>query len=881
MKSSEVREKFLSYFESQGHKRVPSSSLVPQDDPTLLFTNAGMNQFKKVFLGQEKRDYKRAASSQKCMRAGGKHNDLENVGQTARHHTFFEMLGNFSFGNYFKKEAVAYAWEFCTKVLGLPKDKLYITIYEKDDEAEKFWITTDSFLKGRIFRFGEKDNFWSMGETGPCGPCSELVYDQGEEFGCGKSSCGVGCECDRYLELWNLVFMQFDRDENGKLNPLPAPSVDTGMGLERTAAVLQKVKSNYETDLFMPIIQKVEKLCSKRYSPDKDGISFRVIADHIRALTFCIADGAIPSNEGRGYVLRRILRRAARHGRLLDLHEPFLYQLTDKVIETLGKVYPEIRAKKSHIDLVIKSEEEGFERTLDRGIELFESVAAKVLSSGRKVIPGEEVFKLYDTYGFPVDLTEVMAEEKGLHADLEGFERELEKQRERSRVSSDFAFPVEMSARVTAHPTLSIRKLPADTKFIGYDHFEAESVVQDIWESKSGQQYLVLEVTPFYAEAGGQVGDTGKIKTEKTDITVGDTRRENEIILHLVADSKIDTEGLKGSKAFAQVDKVRRKAIMKNHTVTHLLHKALRDILGEHVHQAGSLVAPDRMRFDFTHFKALDNSTLERLEYEVNQRIWENYDVSPLPDIPLEEAKKMGAMALFGEKYGDKVRVIKIGDYSLELCGGTHVRTTGEIGLFRITQETAVAAGVRRIEALTGEGAYKMTQEERNKLVHGISLLQSDEENYLLKLENLLQQQKAQERRIRELQGEILKNKLEELLAKAPKVEDVPIITVNVDASSKDDLLFLADVFRAKIPTAVGVLAWVNQDKVSFVTVVTDDLVKKRGLKAGDIVKEIASQIGGEGGGRPNLAFGGAKDTRKLQEVLAHLPEIVAKFLNK
>jgi alanyl-tRNA synthetase len=456
----------------------------------------------------------------------------------------------------------------------------------------------------------------------------------------------------------------------------------------------------------------------------------------------------------------------------------------------------------------------------------------------------------------------------------------LEKQRERSRVSSDFAFPVEMSARVTAHPTLSIRKLPADTKFIGYDHFEAESVVQDIWESKSGQQYLVLEVTPFYAEAGGQVGDTGKIKTETADIKIGDTRKENEIILHLVADSKIDQD-LKGSKAFAQVDKVRRKAIMKNHTVTHLLHKALRDILGEHVHQAGSLVAPDRMRFDFTNFKALDKETVDKLEYEVNQRIWENYDVSPLPDIPLEEAKKMGAMALFGEKYGDKVRVIKIGDYSLELCGGTHVRTTGEIGLFRITQETAVAAGVRRIEAVTGEGAYKITQQEKSRLLQGIRLLQSDTESYLAKLENLLQQQKSQEKRIRELQGEILKNKLEELLAKAPKVEDVPVITLNVDASSKDDLLFLADVFRAKIPTAVGVLAWVNQDKVSFVTVVTDDLVKKKGLKAGDIVKEIASRIGGEGGGRPNLAFGGAKDTRKLQEVLAHLPEIVAKFLNK
>ncbi len=874
MKSSEVREKFLSYFESQGHKRIASSSLVPQDDPTLLFTNAGMNQFKKVFLGQERRDYKRAASSQKCMRAGGKHNDLENVGQTARHHTFFEMLGNFSFGDYFKKDAVAYAWEFCTRVLALPKERLYITIYEKDDEAEKFWLATDSFLKGRIYRFGEKDNFWSMGETGPCGPCSELLYDQGKEFSCGKPNCGVGCECDRYLELWNLVFMQFDRDENGKLNPLPAPSVDTGMGLERTAAVLQRVKSNYETDLFLPIIEKVEKLAGKKYSSDTKGVSFRVIADHIRALTFCIADGVIPSNEGRGYVLRRILRRAARHGRLLDLHEPFLYQLTDKVVETLGKVYPEIKAKRSHINLVIKSEEEGFERTLDRGLELFESVAAKVISAGEKVIPGEEVFKLYDTYGFPVDLTEVMAREKGLHADLEGFEKELEKQRERSRTTSTFAT---VGIIATGAESSEARN---ETKFVGYDTLEAESIIQEVWESSSGQKYLVLGVTPFYAEAGGQVGDTGKIMTEKTDFTVADTRKEDVTILHLITETNISKE-LKGCKALAQVDKARRKAIMKNHTVTHLLHKALRDILGEHVHQAGSLVAPDRMRFDFTHFKALDQETVDKLEYEVNQHIWENFDVIPLSDIPLEEAKKMGAMALFGEKYGDKVRVIKIGDYSLELCGGTHVRTTGEIGLFRITHETAVAAGVRRIEAVTGEGAYKLTQVERNKLVHGLSLLQSDEESYLVKLENLLQQQKIQEKRIRELQGEILKNKLEELLAKAPKVEDIPVITLNVDASSRDDLLFLADIFREKIPTAVGVLTWVNQDKVSFVTVVTDDLVKKRGLKAGDIVKEIASRIGGEGGGRANLAFGGVKEVNKMQEILEHLPVIVEKFLKK
>src|SRR3972149_3665380 len=724
MKSFEIRDKFLKYFQSQGHQLVPSSSLVPQDDPSILFTNAGMNQFKKVFLGLEKRNYKRAVSSQKCMRAGGKHNDLENVGQTARHHTFFEMLGNFSFGDYFKKEAVAFAWEFCTKVLSLPKEKFYVTIYEKDEEAEKLWIGADIFLKNRIYRFGEKDNFWAMGDTGPCGPCSELVFDQGKQFSCGKPGCGVGCECDRYLELWNMVGTERDSDQNGRVNPLPAPSVDTGMGLERTAAVLQGAKSNYETDLFLPIIEKVEKLCSKRYSANQSGISFRVIADHIRALAFCIADGVVPSNEGRGYVLRRILRRGARHGRLLDLHQPFLFQLTEEVIETLGSVYPEIRAKQEYIELVIKSEEEGFERTLDRGLELFESVASRVLQSKQKVIPGQEVFKLYDTYGFPVDLTEVMAKEKGLQVDLEGFQRELELQRERSRSAGSFTTAGVGIIGAVGSETKS------ETKFVGYDTLVAESIVQEIWESPTGQQYIVLEVTPFYAEAGGQVGDTGKILTELAQIDVADTKRENEIILHLVNLSKVN-KSVKGTKALAQVDKVRRKAIMKNHTVTHLLHKALRDTLGEHVHQAGSLVAPDRMRFDFTHFKALEQAALEKIEYEVNQRIWENYEVLPLFDLPLEEAKKMGAMALFGEKYGDRVRVIKIGDYSLELCGGTHVRSTGEIRLFRITQETAVASGVRRIEAVTGEEAFNLIKQERDRLTKGVGLLQSDQESDL------------------------------------------------------------------------------------------------------------------------------------------------------
>ncbi len=872
MKSSEIREKFLKYFESRGHARVGSSSLIPANDPTLLFTNAGMNQFKKIFVGQEKAKFKRAVSAQKCMRAGGKHNDLENVGQTARHHTFFEMLGNFSFGDYFKKEAAEFAWEFFIKELGLPKERLYITIYEKDDEAERVWLATDSFLKGRIYRFGEKDNFWSMGETGPCGPCSEIVYDQGKEFGCGKPDCKIGCECDRYLELWNLVFMQYDRDEKGKMNPLPAPSVDTGMGLERTAAVLQGTKSNYETDAFLPIIKKTESLCGKKYQDDKNRVSFRVIADHIRALTFCIADGIIPSNEGRGYVVRRILRRAARHGRLLELPSPFLDRLTDEVIKSLGPVYPEIKTQKKQIDLVLKSEEENFERTLDRGIELFEEIASQTTKSKSAAIAGEEVFKLYDTYGFPPDLTEVMAKEKGLHVDMAGFEKELEKQRERSKAGSSFT-----SAGATISGKEGSDKIK-QTRFVGYDSLESDSVVEEVWTSPEGDKYLVLEITPFYAEAGGQVGDTGRVKSPEKEIAITDTQKENDVILHRVAQAEVNPS-IKGAKVKAQVDKIRRRAIMRNHTVTHLLHKALRDILGEHVRQAGSLVAPDRMRFDFTHFRGLESDMLDKIETEVNQRILENYDVTPVPDVPFDEAKKMGAMALFGEKYGDKVRVINIGNYSLELCGGTHVRTTGEIGLFRITQETSVASGVRRIEALTGEEAYKSVQNIKLKLEQGVSLLGADPDSYLAKLQELLNLEKMHQKRIRELQGQEFKRELEKLKSGAPQVDGVRVITAKVDTSEKDDLLHLADIFKSQAAPAVGVLLSVNGEKVNLLTVVTDDVVKAKNLKAGDIVKEISAQIGGQGGGRPNLAFGGGKNSEKVNQVLTDLPEIIRKFL--
>ena len=879
MKSSETREKFLKYFQSKGHQLVPSSSLVPQDDPSLLFTNAGMNQFKKVFLGLEKRDYMRAVSAQKCMRAGGKHNDLENVGLTARHHTFFEMLGNFSFGDYFKKEAVAYGWEFFTSAkngLGLPKDRIYITIYEKDEESYQIWKLVDSGLKDKIYRFGEKDNFWSMGETGPCGPCSELIFDRGKQFSCGKPTCGVGCDCDRFIELWNLVFMQFNRNEAGKMESLPAPSVDTGLGLERVCAVLQNVGSNYETDLFLPIISKIEKLSKKKYSTGESGVSFRVIADHIRALTFCIADGVIPSNEGRGYVVRRILRRAARHGKLLNLSSPFLYQLTEVVVDIMGKQYPEIKPKKSQVDLVIKSEEESFEKTLDKGLELFEKVARQVIKQGKKVIPGEEVFKLHDTYGFPPDLTQVMAKEKSLEIDWEGFEKELNTQRVRSQKASKFdALP----------KTSGLGSKVKKVEFVGYDNLETDTTVEEIWDSPSGKKFLILQKTPFYAESGGQVGDTGKIAQEQLNLQVLDTQKENEIILHLIEsnNSKLDKK-IKGLGVSAQVDKARRKAIMKNHTATHLLHKALRELLGEHVHQAGSLVAPDRLRFDFSHFKELTDEELSKLEFDINQRIWENLEVLSIFDVPSKEALAMGAMALFGEKYGDKVRVIKIGDYSLELCGGTHTKTTGEIGIFRIVSETGVASGVRRIEAITGEKAYKLMQEERNKLLQGANLLKTDLDKYLNRLEHLLEEKKRIENKLKELEGDRASGLAEKLFQETQEIKGVKYLAVNLgQIESKEQLLNLADSFR-KIPEFeisyfIGTFVAQINHNFMILTFSSNAAVKDKNLKADQILKELAALAGGSGGGKPTLATGGLKEPSKIDKVLESLPVILEKHL--
>jgi len=861
----------LKYFEERGHKIVPSSSLIPEDDPTLLFANAGMNQFKKLILGLEKKDYNKVASSQKCIRVSGKHNDLEEVGKDTFHHTFFEMLGNWSFGDYFKKEAIIYAWELLTGVYKLQKDRLWATVFREDDEAERLWYENTDIKKGRVLKFDEKENFWEMAEVGPCGPCSEIHYDRGEEYSCSKPDCGVNCGCGRVIEIWNLVFMQYFRDENGKLSDLPSKNVDTGMGFERLVAILQNVDSNYDTDLFLPIIKKTEEISKRKYKDPIHAESFRVIADHIRALSFAIADGAIPSNEGRGYVIRRILRRASRHGRLLDLHKPFLFKLSSVVVDLMDKVYPELKAKKEHISLVIKSEEERFGETLDSGIELFEEVAGKVIKKGEKVIPGEEAFKLYDTFGFPIDLTQVMAKEKNLSVDMEGFEKELEKQRERSKEGrAEIEIGIVLSGKYG-----SLEQSPP-TDFTGYKSFlTKESKILFITDDMKG---IVLDKTPFYSESGGQIADTGVIKNEDFEFVVKQVIKQGSHIIHIGEVKKGDIGKQIGKKVFAEIDSERRKSTMRNHTATHLLHKALREILGEHVHQAGSLVSSERFRFDFTPFyKALTEEELEKIEYRVNQKIWENLEVKTF-NTSLEEAKKLGAMALFGEKYEDTVRIVQIDDYSRELCGGTHVKATGEIGFFRIVSEQSIAAGMRRIEAATGKGAYELIKTEEKTLDELTSILKVKKEELGTKVTKLLESSKEMEKKVRVAEVVSAKEKIKELYQNAFDSEGIKIISYKDEKGNREYLLSLADALRENLKFSVGVFATVSEDKISFVATVTDDLIKK-GIKAGEIIKEVAKLTGGSGGGKPHLAQAGGKDITKLDFALSQVPEIIKKML--
>jgi len=870
MKASEVRQSFLDFFKERGHKIVPSAPVVPQDDPTLLFTNAGMNQFKDVFLGTGTRAYKRAVDFQKCIRVSGKHNDLEEVGHDTYHHTFFEMLGNWSFGDYYKKEAIQWAWELLTEVWKLPKSQLWVTVFREDDEAETLWKKVTDINPSHVLCFGEKENFWEMGETGPCGPCSEIHIDLGEEY-CDKKRipghvCKVNGDCARFVELWNLVFIQYNRNVSGKLEPLKARYVDTGMGLERAVAILQGKGSNYQTDLFVPILNQISEITNQSWDDEKKLPAFRVIADHIRALTFAVTDGVIPSNEGRGYVIRRILRRAARYGRKLGMHEPFIYRLVSTVVDIMEEAYPELKQRAQHTTLVIKAEEERFNEVLDRGIEIFEKIAEETQKRNQKIISGEDVFRLYDTYGFPLDLTQLMAREKGLKLDEKGFEKSLESQKKRAREAKKFSIVEEEWEEISSG---------SDSEFVGYTTTAAKAEIRQILQS-GDHISLVLSKTPFYGEAGGQVGDTGEIVGDGFKIKVEDTQRQGDKIIHIGV--FLDGAEIKNPLVEARVERGRRLSITRNHTATHLLHKALKEVLGEHVNQAGSLVAPERLRFDFTHFEPVTSQQIDEIEQIVNFHIRENLLVEKFVTT-LEEAKDSGATALFGEKYGEKVRVVKIGSYSMELCGGTHLDSTGEIGYFRILNEEGVAAGVRRIEAITGEVADEYLRKEKYILKKLEELFHCRQEEILGRVIALLEERKNLEKKIKNFKKTSALSEIESLLKKVEEINGINVVFSPVQATSIDELRTFGDSLRKQLKSGVGVFGTVMDNKVNFLCVVTDDLIRNKSLKAGDIVKEVAKIVDGSGGGKPHLALAGGKNISKLSEALSHVPEIVRGFL--
>ena len=874
MKAQEIREVFLHFFEKRGHRIVQSSSLVPKDDPTLLFTNAGMNQFKNVFLGLEKREYKRAVSVQKCLRVSGKHNDLEQVGKTRKHHTFFEMLGNFSFGDYFKKEAIEYAWELLVEELKLEKSRMYITVYEKDDEAYRVWENEIGVPSDRIIRLGKKDNFWAMGDTGPCGPCSEIHYDLGEEVEKGEPRYLIEKGSDRFLELWNLVFMEFVLDESGRMSPLPSPSIDTGMGLERLAVALQNKKSTYETDLFYPLIDAVCELTGREYpSETKDDVSIRVIADHLRAITFLIGDGVIPSNEGRGYVLRRIIRRAFRHGKFLDLEEPFLYKLTGLVVDIMKKGYPELISASNYISKVCYSEEERFNVTLSAGMKYFEEFALEAIRSGAKVISGKQVFKLYDTFGFPIDLSKELAEEMGLSIDEKGFEEELHLQRERAR--SAWKGSIEQMQKKKFERVKDIT-----VKFTGYEAdrisrakvlaiFKGEEKVESLKEGEEGE--IILNETPFYPEGGGQVGDIGQIKGEHFTGVIKDTYSPfSGMIVHRV--SILAGKVKEGDEVEAWVDSRRRKNISLNHTSTHLLHAALRSVLGEHVKQSGSLVAPDKLRFDFTHFAPLNPREIKKIESMVNEKIREDLKVET-KIVPFEEGLKEGAIAIFEEKYGDIVRMVKIGDFSKELCGGIHVKSTGEIGLFKIISEKSIAAGMRRIEALTGESAIDYIQKEEDILTDIENLLSRPKEELIPQIKNLLQSFKELKKENEILRQKIALEKAFKELEKVKSIKGVNFIAHKVEGLNRSELRTLADRIKEKIKPGVVVLGSKQDNKAFLVVSISKDLTDR--LNANSLVKQISAIIKGGGGGRADFAEAGGSKPEFLDKALNQSFEIV------
>lgn len=854
MTSAQLRTAFLEFFHQRGHSIEPSSSLVPGNDPTLLFTNAGMVQFKDVFLGREQRNFNKAVTSQRCVRAGGKHNDLENVGYTARHHTFFEMLGNFSFGDYFKKDAIHYAWDFLTKELGIPAEKLWVTVFDEDPEAEAIWINEVGVSPDRLSRIGAKDNFWSMGDVGPCGPCTEIFYDHGEDIPGGPPGTPEE-DGDRYIEVWNLVFMQYDRAADGTLTPLPKPSVDTGMGLERISAVLQDVHNNYEIDLFQPVLKAAAQLVG---TTDLTLSSLRVIADHIRSCSFLIADGVMPSNEGRGYVLRRIIRRAIRHGYRLGIHEVFFYKLVAPLALEMGEAFPELKVAQANVERILKKEEERFAETLGQGMKILETCVAKMQGS---VIPGETVFQLYDTYGFPVDLTADFARENQLTVDHDGFKTAMNAQRERARSASSFGADYDQDI-----------KLDSQTEFTGYEHLDDQVHIVALYKQgqlvdnlQTGDEGLVvLDKTPFYAESGGQIGDCGQITAADAVFDVKDTQKQaGTLFLHK---GKLLSGSLStGQACTASVNKVDRVATELNHSATHLLHAALRQTLGEHVSQKGSLVNTERLRFDFAHFEPVTAEEIEILERLVNEQIRINNSVNS-EIMAKEDAVQAGAMALFGEKYGAEVRVLKIGEFSTELCGGTHVERAGDIGCFKIISETGVAAGVRRIEAVTGAGCINWIA-NRDKALNKIAgLLKSAPEKTAEKVEQLLEKTRALEKQLERLNSKLASSAGDELSAQAVDVAGIKVLAVKLDVDAKS-LREMAEQLKNKLGSCAIVLAVVEGDKVNLVAGVSKD--KMGQIKAGELVNFVATQVGGKGGGKPDLAMAGGNEPNNLQAALA------------
>jgi len=857
MKSNEIRNRFLQYFQSQGHEVVASSTLVPANDPTLLFTNAGMVQFKELFLGQEQRSYTRATTSQRCVRAGGKHNDLENVGYTARHHTFFEMLGNFSFGDYFKREAINYAWTFLTGELGLPAEKLWITVFRDDDEAADIWLNEIGVSAERFSRLGEKDNFWAMGDTGPCGPCSEIFYDHGASVPGGPPGSPEE-DGDRYIEIWNLVFMQFDRQVDGSLVPLPKPSVDTGMGLERLAAVLQGVHSNYEIDLFQQLLSAAAGITNIQ---DTTNTSLRVIADHIRSCAFLITDGVQPSNEGRGYVLRRIIRRAVRHGYQLGVKDVFFYRLVPALVQEMGDAYPELARAQARVERSLREEEEQFARTLDNGMAILNTAISDLEG---KVIPGDTVFRLYDTYGFPVDLTADVAREHELTLDLDGFERAMAVQKQQARAASQF----------NAVEKLSI-DLKTGTEFTGYDSLAGDARVLAIYEagkqvdSLTGQSeaLLILDRSPFYAESGGQVGDRGVLQAggaaNEAVFEISDTQKQGDHFLHkgVLRRGSLNV----GDAVSAQVEADNRHAIMLNHSATHLLHAALRAVLGDHVTQKGSLVSAERLRFDFSHNAPLSQQEVQAIENLVNQQIMQNHLVSK-ELMSMDQAMEKGALALFGEKYGDEVRVVRMGEFSTELCGGTHVQRTGDIGLFKLLTESGIASGVRRVEAVTGQGALAYIAREEGVLREVAELFKSNADNLIDKARQLVDNNRRLEKELAQLKVKLASASGNDIADGAIEVSGVKLLVKHVQGFNSKTLRDTVDQIKNRLGTGVIVLANTDDGKVSLVAGVTKDLTDR--VKAGDLVNEVARQVGGKGGGRADMAMAGGSDASALPQAL-------------